>query len=594
MDEALLDPKHPFSSLKSLLHPFRGRLSLAALIFILKDSPQWLLPLVTGAAVDIVVKHSPLASLGWLAFAACVLLLQNYPMHLIFTRLYMGSMRSVGASLRSLLAVRLQVLSIGYHARSSAAVTQNKVVRDVENIEMMLTQAGPTALSAVLIFVGAIVMTAFSVPQFLPVFALSVPCGAGVWRLMRRGARQRNEEFRRDLEAFSARVGEMAALIPITRAHGLEEVAVDRVKEVAERVRERGLSLDMLNGRFGAMSWVTMQLLSVGCLLVAATVALLGWAPISPGQVVLLGTYFSALTGTVTTILGLVPIIARGAESLRSVGEIMQDPDIELNEGKKAAGPISGHLELRSVTVSYPDSERPALDRVSLVIEPGQTVAFVGPSGSGKSTLMNTVLGFVRPGSGSLLLDGGDVADFDLRTVRQQISVVPQESVLFEGTVFENIAYGLGDIADGRVRRALEDANALGFVEALPQGWHTLVGERGARLSGGQRQRLSLARALVRDPRILILDEATSALDSESESHVQAALESLARTRTTLVVAHRLSTVRNADRIVVLEKGRVVESGTHAGLLERGGRYARAWNVQHGDVAPQEMNSDFR
>ncbi len=586
------DSRSPYALLNQVLRPFRSRLAVAALVFAVKDCPLWLLPLITGAAVDTVVKGGPLAALGWLAIAAAVLVTQNYPAHQLFTRLYMGSMRTVGAQLRGLLAERLQLLSIAFHSRSSAAVMQSKVVRDVENIEMMLTQAGPLALSSLLVFSGAVALTAVNVPQFLPVFALSVPCGTGVWWLMRRAARQRNEEFRRDLEVFAARVGEMTALIPITRAHGLEEVAVERVREVAERVRERGLNLDLVNGRFGAVSWVTMQLLSVACLLVAAAVAVLGWAPITPGQVVLLGTYFSALTGTVTTILGLVPILARGTESLRSVAEVMQDSELEHNEGKKRASEVAGRLVLEDVTVRYTSGRktgddgagfgagRPALDGVSLTIGEGQTVAFVGPSGSGKSTVVNTVLGFIRPNEGRVLLDGADMAALDLRTVRKQVSVVPQESVLFEGSIYENVAYGLADVDASRVRKALEDANALDFVDALPQGWDTIVGERGARLSGGQRQRLSLARALVREPRILILDEATSALDSESESHIQDALERMVHRRTTLVVAHRLSTVRNADRIVVLDQGKVVETGTHEELLALEGRYARAWAVQ--------------
>ncbi|WP_240930501.1 ABC transporter ATP-binding protein [Isoptericola sp. BMS4] len=581
-DHPLLDGQRPVRSLLRLLGTQPRRMTVALCAFAVKETPLWFLPVITGAVIDVVADGGPVTSvLVWFAVAV-VLLAQHYPNHLLYTRNFMSVVRGTGATVRNALVEHLQSLSIGYHSRASAAVVQSKVVRDVENVELMLQQVTHPLLSALMVVVGAVTMTVIKVPQFLPVYALAVPVALLIRRGMARRSRARNEAFRREIEGFSAQVGDMATLIPVTRAHGLERTAATRVASGADDVRRAALSLDMLNGRVASVSWVAMQLLGVCCLVLAAVVSLTGLVPITPGEVVLLSTYFGLLTQGLTQVLNLVPVTARGVESVRSVAEVLAEPDLERNAGRRTVGEVRGDLRLEHVSHRYPDAEDDALHDVDLEVRAGQTVAFVGSSGSGKSTLLNLVLGFVRPTSGRILLDGADMADLDLRTVRRSVSVVPQESVLFEGTIRENVAYGLDDPSDERVLAALRDANALDFVREQPDGWDTVVGQRGSRLSGGQRQRLAIARALVRDPRLLFLDEATSALDPESEAAVRDALDRLMADRTTLVVAHRLSTVRRADRIVVLERGRVVEVGTHDELLVAGRRYAALHAAQAG------------
>ena len=277
--------------------------------------------------------------------------------------------------------------------------------------------------------------------------------------------------------------------------------------------------------------------------------------------------------------------MTRGLVALERGTALIDDSPAERG-GEHAAAAARGEIELRGVSLRYKDDQAPALQDVDLRVHGGETVALVGPSGAGKSTLVHLLPRFVEPQQGSVLLDGVLLAEWDVRALRRQFALVSQDVVLFNDSVAMNVALG-AQVDRERVREALRSANLLDFVDGLPQGLDALIGHNGSQLSGGQRQRLAIARAIYKDAPILILDEATSALDSESERAVQDALDRLMKGRTTLVIAHRLSTIEHADRVVAMDAGRVVEQGTHAELLARGGLYARLHAMQFGTARTQ-------
>lgn len=558
-----------------LLRPYRWRVTIALTAFVLKDFPVWLMPVITASIIDIVAQGGRPSAVVPLTVTAAVLLLSNYPTSMTFVRNSSRVFRDLAARLRTSLVARLQKLSIGFHNRTSASVIQSKLVRDVENIELMLSAAVPSLLSGVGLLSGALIITAIQVPVFVVVFLCTLPISVVIVLSVRRVSRRSNQGFRVDVEELSRAVGEMAHLVSLTRAHALEAESERSVAVHAERVRDSGLALDRVNGRFAVTSWVSYQLLGLGCLAGAALLSLTDVLPITPGQVVLLSSYFALLTNAVVQLLGLFPILAKGIESARSLGDVFDEEDLEHNDGKDVVDEVRGSFAFEDVTFRYPDAGAPAVRGVDIEVAAGETIAFVGASGSGKSSMLSLLMGFVTPTGGRLLLDGVDLSTIDLRSYRRFVAVVPQQPALLTGSIRENVAYGLPDVDDVRIAQALADANASEFVAELDAGWETPIGQGGAALSGGQRQRLAIARALVRDPRVLLLDEATSALDGASEALVSEALQRLMRGRTTFVVAHRLSTVRTADRIVVMNRGRIVEIGSHDDLMASGGVYAR-------------------
>lgn len=558
------------------------RLFWSFVLYVIKVSPAVLLPIITARVIDLITTRGPLEQLWMWALVIFVLLLQNIPNHYLHVRYLSMATRTMETRLRSAICRHLQHLSIGFYNRTSAGSLQNKVLRDVEAIEQLTRILFDSGLGALVFIVVALVTTAIRAPEFILFYVVTVPAAALLVRSMRGALSDHNSAFRKELEAMSARIMEMTSLIPITRAHGLEDQELEKVSHTLDRVRTAGVGLDSINAMFNAVAWVTFNVFNMGCLIVAAYVYYVQLLPITVGDVVMLSGFFASLTNSVIGLINLVPQMSKGLEAIRSIGEVLESPDLEHNAGKSVVKSVKGEFTFQDVGFQYPEEDQHAIRHFNLTVKAGETVALVGPSGSGKSTILSLVIGFNRATSGQILLDGKNMEGLDLRTYRQFLSVVPQESLLFEGSIRDNVTYGLGRVEEDRLMQALKDANAWEFIERLPYGLDTRVGEKGARLSGGQKQRLAIARALIRNPRVLILDEATSALDTESEALIQEALERLMKGRTTFVVAHRLSTVRNADRIVVLAQGKIEEVGPHEQLLEQQGLYAQLYQRQAG------------
>lgn len=555
-------------------------LALALFAVTCKHAPFVFLPVLTAKIIDAIDPTAPekfLPVLPWIGLYA-LLVIANLPAHTWFSWLVSRMVRQAETRIRSALVRRMQHLSIAFHDHFQSGRLQSKIIRDVQSISDMGSNVFMNLSTLFLTIAVALIYTAIAYPVMLLFYLGAAPLASGLMWLFGSHMRRANQEFREKIEEMSAGVTEMVDLIPVTRAHGLEGVEIERMTNSFSTLKKKGISLDVVNAMFAASSWVVFTLFQLACLAFSVWLAFRG--VITRGDVVSAQGFFGLLVGAISGILGVYPIFTRGFDAIHSIGDVLECPDLERNQGKKAVTGVAGKFEFEQMSFSYPGRATPALDQWQLTVQAGESIALVGESGSGKSTLVSLIIGFRRPDIGRILLDGQDMESLDLRTFRRYISVVPQEVILFSGTVAENVTYGLDGVGEKQVREALEMANAWEFVQEMPDKLGTLLGEKGVKLSGGQRQRIAIARAFIRDPRVLILDEATSALDNASEGLVQKAMERLIVNRTSFIVAHRLSTIRNVDRILVLRNGRISEVGSHAELLARQGEFHRLYSLQ--------------
>lgn len=575
--------RHRNHSLKTLLAIYRGqyfKIFLSVLFFGIKHMPVLILPIVTANIINAATSadEQTMHIIYVNVVVMSLLVLQNVLTNYWHTYFYAKVTRDVECQLRSSMVRKLQQLSITYHNEMQSGRLQSKVMRDVEQIQNLSSQVFITILSMVFnIVVAFCVVFGSSITVFLFFLGL-IPVSVFIRIAFRDKINRRNHGFRKEMEETSVKVMEMVELIPVTRAHALEETETRKLHSQLKNVEQEGFRLDMLQSFFGSISWASFQVFQVLCLGFTGYLAVKG--EIQPGDVVMYQTYFGTIVNQVSGLITLIPIISKGLESVNSVGDILLCNDVEDNSGSRKIRNVKGDILFSDVTFQFHDADTPVFEHLNFEVKAGETIAFVGASGAGKTTILNLVIGFFSATKGKVFIDGKDMKDFNLQSYRQHIAVVPQTPILFTGTIRENITYGADDVSEAFLQEVVKAANLEELVQELPKGLDTEITEHGSNLSGGQRQRVSIARAFVRNPKILILDEATSALDTISEKKIQDSIDKLVKNRTTLIVAHRLSTIRNADKIAVVGEGGIVEYGTYAELMERQGIFYEMCSLQ--------------
>ena len=571
---------HPLRILVGLYKGNYNKFFLAIIFFFIKHSPVWVLPIITANIINNITSGASETYSNILIESLIMVILIgiNIPTNYMYTRYKSLATRYAETGLRKALVRKLQQLSISYHKETQSGRLQSKIMRDVEAVETLSTQMFLSILNIVLNIGIALAVTISKSIMVFIFFLLTTPIAALTMVFFRNVMRKRNNEFRREMEETSAKVMEMVELIPVTRAHALEEEEVHKMSGQLFAVAEKGYKLDVIQSLFGSVGWAIFQVFQVVCLAFTGVLALK--SVIQPGDITLYQSYFATIVAQVSSLMSLIPTIAKGVESVNSIGEVLLEEDIEKNEGKEVLDDVKGEFEFNDVYLKYSEDGRNVLNGLNLKVKQGETIALVGESGAGKSTILNLVIGFNFANSGQVLLDGKDLSKIDLRSYRKHLAVVPQTSILFSGTIRDNITYGIDNVDDKMLDEVVKAANLTDLIDSLPEGLDTMVGEHGGKLSGGQRQRISIARALIRNPEVIVLDEATSALDSISEKLIQDSLNNLTAGRTTFIVAHRLSTIKDADKIAVIADGKCVEYGTFDELMALKGEFYEMRRLQ--------------
>ncbi len=560
------------------LRRYRGALLLGTAALVFKDLLAVAMPLIVRRGIDIVTKGLEIRTLLVFCFLllglSAIKSLVQYWMRVIL----IGVSRDIEYDLRNDLFRHLVTLSGDFYSRTRTGDIMARATNDLNAVRMML---GPGVMYCLetAIMAAMTIAVMVSVDWVLALAALApAPLASLAVSIFGRRIHAGFERIQALYSDLSSRVQESLAGVRILRAYTQEEADLRRFEQLNRQYVSSSLRLARTTSVFLPVLQTMIGLTFLAVLWVGGYRLLAGH--LSLGSFVMFNLYMGMMVWPMIAMGWVVNLVERGTASLQRINQLLLErPSIAEPAAPVALpAPMRGEIQFRAVRVLYPAG--PALDGIDLDIRAGETVAVVGRTGSGKSTLVRLIPRLADPTEGAVLVDGVDVRRLPLATLRRQIGFVPQETFLFSATLAENIAWGVEDAGLDQIRWAAEAAGLAPDLAGFPQGLDTVIGERGITLSGGQKQRAAIARALLRDPKILILDDALSSVDTVTEEHVLEALKELMRGRTSLLISHRVSTVRHADRIVVLDHGRLVEQGTHDQLLAAGGYYADLYRKQ--------------
>lgn len=567
-----------YKRLLAYMKPYLKRLFLAVVFIVLAASANLYLPWIIKDMVDDVLAAKNMMMLNVIAVSIVVVFIfrgifyygQSYLVSYIGQR--------VVIDVREVLFRKFQRMPISYFDKHQTGETMSYLTNDVNAMQSALVDNLIEMVTEGAILIGSLAMMVYLDWKLSILTLVVIPLVGQAMKIFGRKIKVTGTIIQERLADITSLLQESISSIRVVKSFVREDYEIQRFC----RQNELNFQAAMKNVQLTSLLTPTVEFLA------AVAVTFIVWfggyevvnGDITAGALIAFLTYAVNLANPVKRLSRVYGNIQKAMAAVDRVFDVLDLEESVSNRPDAIDLPAThGHVSVRDVTFSYKPGV-PALQHVSLEVKPGQMIAFVGPSGAGKSTIANLIPRFYDVTEGSILIDDHDIRDLTVESLRQQIGIVPQETMLFSNTVRENIRYGRLDATDEEVVEAARAANADVFIRELPEGYDTQIGERGLNLSGGQRQRISIARAILKNPRILILDEATSALDTESEKVVQAALDKLMIGRTSFVIAHRLSTIFEADQIYVIDNGMIHEHGTHEELLEKGGLYSSLYHIQ--------------